>query len=231
MGGTDLGELREDFVLEVGEFLEDSVSPMRALSSFIRGLGRREIYRDSFNDKVYVRQILDLGAGCQALPGRRRVLFGYSAFANILFQKLVGEFQAFVNGSLRVVDDSYWQRCLLGGNEGYSKSLQWSAHALGVICNVRGTICPAPMTPSFLTSAAAFTFGVEVKVRHCCLAAHCSARRGAMESIFSIDHSKVTSWWRIGGGNNTQHVNCLHVSETRASHVVRLGPMTTGAEV
>lgn len=45
------------------------------------------------------------------------------------------------------------------------------------------TIWPAPITPSFFTSAAAPTEGVELKARHCCLAAHRAACLEATENI------------------------------------------------
>ena len=49
----------------------------------------------------------------------------------------------------------------------------------------RQTICPAPITPSFLTSAAAPTEGVELKERHCREAAHLTACLDAEENIAS----------------------------------------------
>jgi hypothetical protein len=42
------------------------------------------------------------------------------------------------------------------------------------------------MTPSFLTSAAAPTEGVELKVRHCCLAAHRAACFDTVENILAL---------------------------------------------
>lgn len=45
------------------------------------------------------------------------------------------------------------------------------------------TICPAPMTPSFFTSAAAPTEGVLLNTRHCCLAAVRIACLDAAENI------------------------------------------------
>jgi hypothetical protein len=47
------------------------------------------------------------------------------------------------------------------------------------------TIWPAPMTPSFFTSAAAPTEGVELKARHCCFAAHRAACLDTVESILA----------------------------------------------
>lgn len=50
----------------------------------------------------------------------------------------------------------------------------------------QSTIWPAPMTPSFLTSAAAPTVGVELKLRHCLLATLPIARLEAAENILQI---------------------------------------------
>jgi hypothetical protein len=61
--------------------------------------------RDGLDDKVDVGKILQLGAGGQALPGCGGILFGDSALPNILFEKLVGELETFVDGGLRGVDD------------------------------------------------------------------------------------------------------------------------------
>jgi hypothetical protein len=73
VGRADLSELGEDSGFEVWDF----------------GHG--------FNDKVDVREVLELGAGCEASPGGDCIFFGDSAFAYVLFEELVGEFEALVN--------------------------------------------------------------------------------------------------------------------------------------
>jgi hypothetical protein len=64
------------------------------------------------------------------------------------------------------------------------------------------TIWPAPITPSFLTSAAAPTEGDELKARHCCLTAHRTACLEATENMMSIAGRIARKLWKT----HAQHV-------------------------
>jgi hypothetical protein len=99
VGATNLGELREDVCFQFRDFLH-------LISRTERCISLSNAYWDCFNHKIDIIQVVHRCTCSQALASSYSVVFRYPLFCYIFLKKLVGELEAFVDGSLVGVNES-----------------------------------------------------------------------------------------------------------------------------